>query len=493
MNNLLTIPVKETYTRLFKAGRFGFIAEHPVSGLINSKQQQALECLTDNFTTELMYGGAAGGAKSWTGCTWLLFMALLYPETRYFIGRESLKDIRDSTLITFYKVAKRYGLRANKDYRYQGQDNYIYFPNGSRIDMLELAFLPSDPMYERLGSKEYTAGFLEECGQIHFNAFDVLKTRIGRQLNDKYGIKAKLFLTCNPKKNWIYSYFVRPDKDKKLEPNQRFIKALVTDNPHRESDYEERLRSITDKVQRARLLEGNFEYEDDPSALIQYDKLLDLWSNAHVPGGQKYITCDAARFGADTAKIYVWDGWRLVKTYTYPSSSMPMLAGEIDRIMTFYGVPASNVVIDEDGIGGGCIDILREIKGKRVKGFLNGSSPMDELLPDGMEKPNYANLKAQCAYRAANRINEAGAFIAPDAFTEGDKLLFIQEMEQIKQKGMDNDKKKEILSKAEVKNAIGRSPDNSDTFIFREYFELIPKPVKPKARAYRPSPPKSKF
>ena len=56
-------------------------------GRKHEKQEQALQCLTDNETEELGYGGAAGGAKSWTGCAWELFNALCYPETSWFIGR----------------------------------------------------------------------------------------------------------------------------------------------------------------------------------------------------------------------------------------------------------------------------------------------------------------------------------------------------------------------------------------------------------------------
>lgn len=474
MSSLLDIPPIEVNKRLFKLGRFDFVTLHPVNGK-NRKQEEALIKLIDDLTTELAYGGAAGGAKSWTGCVWLMFMCLLYPEVKGFIGRESLKDIRDSTLVTFHKVAKRYGLKPNIDYKYNGQDNFIYFPNESRIDLLNLEYMPSDPMYERLGSKEYTFGFLEECGQIHFNAFDVLKTRIGRHLNDKYRIKAKLFLTFNPKKNWIYSYFVRP-LGGILPPNRYFIRSLVTDNPHRESDYEERLRSITDKVQRARLLEGNFEYDDDPTQLVEYDKIMDLWGNTHVEGGSKYITCDAARFGGDNAIIYVWDDWRLTHAYSYPKSSMVMLANEIDRLMIVHNVPASNVVIDEDGVGGGCIDILRETKKKRVKGFVNNSSPLEERTPDGWAKPNYNNLKSQCSFLLAARINRGAMYIAPGVFSEPEKQALVEELEQIKQKDMDKDGKKAVQPKDVVSQILGRSPDRSDCAMFREYFELKPKP-----------------
>jgi hypothetical protein len=51
----------------------------------------------------------------------------------------------------------------------------------------------------------------------------------------------------------------------------------------------------------------------------------------------------------------------------------------------------------------------------------------------------------------------------------------IQELEQVKQKDIDSDKKKGVVPKEEVKEILGRSPDFSDCLMMREYFELKPK------------------
>ena len=162
-------------------------------------------------TLNFLYGGAAGGAKSWTGAVWLLFMCLCYPGSKWFIGRAELKRITQSTLITFYKVCNQYGVDDTL-YKYNGQYNYIEFFNGSRIDLLDLQYKPGDPLYERYGSIEYTGGWIEEGGEVNFGAYDTLKTRIGRHLNNELGLRRKLFITCNPKKNWMYDTFYKPDK-----------------------------------------------------------------------------------------------------------------------------------------------------------------------------------------------------------------------------------------------------------------------------------------
>ena len=142
---------------LFKRGCFDFITVK--DGKKHEKQEKALQILTDNEHAEFLYGGGAGGAKSWTGAAWLLFMCLCYPGSKWFIGRAELKRITQSTLITFYKVCNQYGVEDTL-YKYNGQYNYIEFYNGSRIDLLDLMYKPGDPFYERYGSIEYTGGWI---------------------------------------------------------------------------------------------------------------------------------------------------------------------------------------------------------------------------------------------------------------------------------------------------------------------------------------------
>src|SRR3990167_5845122 len=169
------------------------------------KQHEAWEALK---TKDIIFlGGGAGGGKSWWLCETRLVNSYFYPGYRSFIGREELKRLMQSTFITWNKVCKFHNIPFD-DWKLNGQYNYIEFKNGSRIDLLDLKYTPSDPMFERFGSLEYTGGCIEEAGEIHFMAFDVLKGRIGRQLNKEYNLfPPKMLLTCNPTQNWLYRIF----------------------------------------------------------------------------------------------------------------------------------------------------------------------------------------------------------------------------------------------------------------------------------------------
>jgi phage terminase large subunit len=425
------------------------------------KQTIALDYLEDNITNEVLFGGGAGGGKTALGCYFQIKRRLKYPETRGLIGRAVLKTLKETTLVSFFQVAKIQGLVANEHYRYNGQSNQIEFFNGSVILLKDLFQYPSDPNFDELGSLEITDSFIDEANQVTDKAKNIVKSRIRFRLDD-YNLIPKQLYTCNPAKNWTYSEFYKPDRDNELEPNKKFIQSLVDDNPFISKHYKQNLLTL-DKESKERLLFGNWEYLSDPSSLIDYDKIINSFSNDFVSSGDKYITCDVARFGSDSTVIGVWSGYR-VKVYRYSKKSIVEVAQIVRQLMAENSVPISNVLLDEDGVGGGAVDILA------CKGFVNNSSPLEN--PISRTKDNFDNLKSQCYFKLAEKINSDEIYIdCPSNF----KQMIVEELEQIKQKSVDNDAKKGIIPKDKVKQLIGRSPDFSDMLAMRTWFEFKPK------------------
>lgn len=436
-------------------------------GRHSKKQELALELLTDDTTTELLYGGAAGGAKSFTIFLWETLMCLAYPETHYFVAREVLKDLRLYGMQTFSEVAKKLRLEES-DYNYNASDNVIHFYNKSKIYLLECKKKPSDTEFHGLGSSLFTAGAIEEAGEVHFDAFDTLKTRVGRWNNDKYGIKGKIFITSNPAKNWLYNIFYKPYTKNELKESQKFIPALVQDNIFGQSEYEENLRKIKDKTRRERLLKGNWEYDDDPSKLLEYDEILDLFTNP-VPRDRKnkYISCDIARKGKDKTVACVWHG--LVGVFRKKNILEQSLVNEtvalLERIEKEEGIQRSHQVLDQDGIGGGVCDYHTG-----CKDFVNNAQPIKTRSEKIQEKrnntikQNYINLKTQCAFKFAELAREGKIRIECDS--EDIKNTIISELEQLKQANINKEGKIAIIKKEEMKELLGgRSPDFLDCFV----------------------------
>ena len=433
------------------------------------KQHEAWEVLRDDHTTSLAFGGAANGGKTWLGCEWLLTQCFFYPGTKWFIGRNELKRLRESTLETWHKVLQHHKINPEALYRYNGQDHYFKFHNGSRIDLIELKYLPSDPLYERFGSLEFTGGWIEEGGEVHAGAVDTLKTRIGRHLNTKYKLHNKLLITCNPKKNWLYTDFYKPWKSGTLPNDCAFIQSLSKDNIYGEANYDENLRNIKDKARKERLYFGNWEYDDDPAALMDFDSISDMFTNEHVGRGKrgaKYITCDVARLGKDKTIIRLWHGWVVVRTVVLEKKKTNEVADKIKELAEQYDVPRSHIAIDEDGVGGGVVD---QVSG--CKGFVNNSRPIEYKE----DTANYGNLKAQCTFMFCEMVTEKKIWVI--CHDEDQRNLTIEECEQIKKKDIDKDGRQYIIPKNKLIQVLGRSPDYFDSLMLRMYFVLKPSGV----------------
>ena len=301
-------------------------------------------------------------------------------------------------------------------YKYNQQANTITFENGSEILLKDLFAFPADPDFDDLGSLEITDAFIDEASEITVKAKNILKSRIRDQL-DENGLIPKLLMTTNPCRNFLYADFYRPFNEGTLEAHRAFVPALLPDNPFISKHYRNNLLE-SDKETIERLLFGNWMYLDDPTKLIEIDRIIDLWTNTHVPDGPRYISCDAARFGADKSVIMVWHGLRVVEIKTIAKSTITHLADVLQSMKLKHRVPMSHIVIDDGGVGGGLVDMM-----DGCVPFVANKKPINTG-----SRQNYANLKSQLYFILAEYTNAGKIWVQP---TE-DRDTIIEELEQVK-------------------------------------------------------------
>ncbi|MXN91284.1 hypothetical protein GR160_08585 [Flavobacterium sp. Sd200] len=425
------------------------------------KQEHAVFYLKDTLTEEVLYGGAAGGGKSALGCLWLIEMCQKYPGTRWLMGRSKLKTLKETTLNTFFEQATLLGL--GNQFAYRAVEHVIQFKNGSQILLKDLFSYPSDPNFDSLGSLEISGAFIDECNQVAYHAWQIVKSRIRYKLT-QYGLIPKMLGSCNPAKNWAYKEFYKPQRDGKLPLYRRFIQSLPTDNPHLHPSYLQSLLRL-DKNSRERLYYGNWEYDDDPATLMDNDSIADYFNPAHLkPEGIKYMTIDVARKGRDKTVFRIWHGWVCIARESIARGGLDEVVGRAKVLQTRHGIALSNIVADEDGVGGGVVDFLK------CKGFVNNSAPLEMQEGNVYIKPNYENLKSQCSIKMAEMISNrfAGELCDNDAIMQ----TTVEEMEQVKLKDIDKDGRQGIIAKDRIKELIGRSPDEWDSIMMRYWFAL---------------------
>lgn len=226
---------------------------------LSAEQSRAWHRLTSpkhNHITRVVYGGQAGGGKSFLISLWLDGMSREYAGTRWYMGRETLKDIKESVLLTFFDVTKITGSK----YKYNEQKSKLTYTNGSEIYLLETFAYPSDPNFDSFGSREYTGGAIEEGITVTKRAADILISRT-RYKHDVYNLYPKQLITCNPGDGWIKDDIVIPQLEgRPTKTNQIFIQATLASNPNKEfaERYTKTLDENLTSYDKERLLNGNW-------------------------------------------------------------------------------------------------------------------------------------------------------------------------------------------------------------------------------------------
>lgn len=451
------IPFWKLCTELFKRGDYSIQVETPWGKHL--KQEKALRLLQKDDVTQLGYGGAARSGKSWVASEYLVMMCLSYPETGWGLARKELKTLKRTTLRTLFKVLNKYKLKKDVHYKYNQQDNIVTFFNGSEIFLIDTAYAPSDPLYLRFGGYELTGIVIDESNETDYSAIEILFGRCGFRKNTDYNIAPKMLEMFNPDKGHVYTRYYQPYKFNKEKDNRKFVPALPKDNPDPAVQrwIEEQIKN-SNQITIERLVNGNFDYDNSQDRLIENDACNDLFLNSHVERGkEKFITADIARLGKDDTIIRLWEGLVCVKRHVLAKSKVTETASYIRQIADNEGVRMSNTIVDEDGVGGGVVDILNCI------GFVANRKPKG--------KTNYASLKVQTHFKAADMINKAEMWVIEENPSVIEKTK--QEMDWVKEKDIDKDGKVMLVPKEIIIKNIGRSPDDWDSIALRAYFELF--------------------
>lgn len=446
----------------------------------HKKQIQAIEYLNDGSTTYTGYGGAARGGKSALIALDALFCAYAYPECANLIGRKNLTTLWETTWKTLLRMMNNFEFEDGKDFSYNGQRHELTFSNKSLIIAKNLELKPSDTEATEFGSLEILRAYIDQAEHVPIKIIEKVGERVGSHFTtSEYKLKGKVLEAFNPSDSHVKKRYWTPFKSGKEKVTRKFIQALPSDNPGREAIewIEQKEKDFLDgtmsKTEYQKQIKGNFDFDDSSDVLCTYDNIQAIFSNNHLkPETDKYITADIARLGSDKAIIFVWEGWKIIEMVEFAVSKTTDIQTTIKALRVKHKIPNHNCVADEDGVGGGVVDNLN------IKGFVNNSRPMKENNGN-KERPQYKNLKTQCGYKLADKINSNSIWVDLE-LSETQSQEISEELDQLRSFKIDDDGKLRLKPKANIKDDLGRSPDYLDAMFMRVFFDL-----KPKVRAVR--------
>lgn len=417
------------------------------------RQHQLFKTFGDEKLLEILFGGAAGGGKSYAIWSLMILKAIEFPLIRIGLARQMLSQIKRNTMSTFYEVTRNLGIDDSL-YNYNENKGEIKFYNGSIIQFFELRYLPSDPDYDRFGGALLTFGCIEEAAGCDTKGKQIFSSRLGRWMNDDFNIPPHLYMTTNPGTNFVYSDFYVPWVKGILPDHRYYIPAKLSDNNYQSKYYERSLRDRLDKVNADRLLKGDWNFDYDSSRLMSYNSVCDIfnYSDDFKALGDMYLTADIA-FSGDRCMLIIWRGLTIIEIINYNGDEPEK---EIERLCKLNNIKEENVAYDSDGVG-------KYLKAKLPRAYdvINNSRPING--------DNYDMLKSQLQFKLGEYINDGLIKCIDNSFREDT----IQELYEIKSKPLDSiEGKLGVIQKKEVKKIIGRSPDISDAISFRMVFEL---------------------
>ena len=342
--------------------------------------------------------------------------------------------------------------------------------NGSVIQLVDLAWQPSDPEYDRFGSLNFTHVLIEEGGEIQQKARDIFISRKNRFLNKEYNIVGKSITTCNPAQNYIKHDYYKPYKNlggggwQKWEYGhvivngerkiayRAFIRSLVTDNPYSPPNYIEVLRKLPEP-EKKRLLEGNWDYEDTDTMLFKA-LTLDRSLVPNVETGAKFIGVDIADVGSDKTILSLIEGKTLIEQIEIEVEKTEAIGEQIALAIIKYAQQngigqkdAKKIGIDVIGVGASTRDFLRS-KGWYVKEFLAG----------GKSIGNFKNLRGETIYNMSAALGDGSFRVYSRLVTLGTLR------EQLMAHEYSTEERTIVIkSKDKIKEVLGVSPDYAES------------------------------
>lgn len=253
-----------------------------------------------------------------------------------------------------------------------------------------------------------------------------------------------------------------------------FIKASLNDNKALLKNDPSYIASLLNQPPeiRAREFDGNWDVIKAGNDMIQSFHLDKVFQNGQMIGdGIHRASCDVAGTGGDNCVTWHWVGWHVADVFVCrrdPFNTASILKGKLKE----WGVLEENFTYDLNGMG------------QVLKGAFPRAVPFNNIEAVALRDKNlYNNIKSQCAYRFAERTQQAEWSIETTLLGRRYQVgkekrtlydILQQERRCVKQDMSKADKGWCLIPKEQMKNksVVGHSPDFFEALFMREIFDV---------------------
>ena len=264
--------------------------------------------------------------------------------------------------------------------------------------------------------------------------------------------------------------------EKEAQTNEGFavFKFTTLDNPFVSDIEKENAKTELDpQSYRQEILA---EYIENQGSLFKQEALVDVFSNTVTKTGTKYLLVDIADDGSDKTIFSFWEDLEEYRREKYEHLNTEDIVVQIQEYAKEDRIAYSRIAVDGIGVGAGVAS------NSQLSGIINYKSSLGAIKTDmdPVRLPNvsytrnailvsdYRNLRSQCIFTLADKVNKheiASKLTGREKENIIDELSTYQDVSK-------GDGKRMATQKEDVKELLGHSPDESDCFIMRMYFEL---------------------
>lgn len=344
---------------------------------LKPKQTQTIEIINNQpEIDEIVLIGAVGTGKTVVASHVIASICYEFEDTRWFAWRKNNTVSRKTLIRTFKKTLNQMNLFEGTDWTWHDMAMEIRFPHNGSIISFSQADRSKDKDQMSIKGIDATGNLIDEANELEEDTFDMILSRKGRA--NENGQPSINLITMNPNNGWSKRRYYDKWKKGNLPPNVKVIEFTIEDSWQDKNDIAALFRKAKWWVER--YLKNNWNYADEDQSLITSY----LWEKAQIyekpePSEtfSKYIGVDPSDAGTDTTVATLIDNGVMIaqKELQIPHREFGedktrdqrpishLYTNELIKFAQQHGFTArqaSNIMIEENGVGVGMRDDLRK-------------------------------------------------------------------------------------------------------------------------------------